>query len=65
MSVKAAHELENETEKPGSSEDFPALEEKIYKTSSCSNQRGRPKRLPSATPTASATNWSSVKKSWI
>jgi len=32
MSVKAAHEVENETEKPGPSEDFPALEEKIYKT---------------------------------
>ena len=28
MSVNAAHELENEAAKPGSSEDFPALEEK-------------------------------------
>ena len=32
MSVKVAHELENETVRPVSSEDFPALEEKIYKT---------------------------------
>ena len=32
MSVKVARELENETERPASSEDFPALEEKIYKT---------------------------------
>jgi septation ring formation regulator EzrA len=31
MSVKVARELENETEKPVSGEDFPALEEKIYK----------------------------------
>jgi chromosome segregation ATPase len=32
MSVKVARELENETDKLTSSEDFPALEEKIYKT---------------------------------
>lgn len=32
MSVKVAHELETETPRPVSSEDFPALEEKIYKT---------------------------------
>ena len=31
MSVKVARELENDTEKLVSSEDFPALEEKIYK----------------------------------
>lgn len=31
MSVKVARELENETEKQVSGEDFPALEEKIYK----------------------------------
>src|SRR5207302_4708250 len=31
MSIKAVHELENETEKLIGSEDFPALEEKIYK----------------------------------
>lgn len=30
MSVKVARELENETEKQVSGEDFPALEEKIY-----------------------------------
>src|SRR5260370_29192545 len=32
MSVKAMRDLENETEKPVASEDFPALEQKIYKT---------------------------------
>jgi len=32
MSVKVAQELENETPRAVSSEDFPALEEKIYKT---------------------------------
>lgn len=31
MAVKLARELENDTEKLVSSEDFPALEEKIYK----------------------------------
>lgn len=31
MSVKVARELENDTEKLVASEDFPALEEKIYK----------------------------------
>lgn len=31
MSVKVMRELEGETEKPVASEDFPALEEKIYK----------------------------------
>lgn len=31
MSVKVARELGNETEKQVSGEDFPALEEKIYK----------------------------------
>jgi hypothetical protein len=31
MSTKAVHELENETEKLVASEDFPALEQKIYK----------------------------------
>jgi chromosome segregation ATPase len=32
MSVKAVRDLENETEKLVASEDFPALEQKIYKT---------------------------------
>ena len=32
MSVKVAHEFETEAPRPVSSEDFPALEEKIYKT---------------------------------
>jgi hypothetical protein len=31
MSVKVIRELENESEKPVPTEDFPALEEKIYK----------------------------------
>ena len=31
MSSKAVHELENETGKLAGSEDFPALEQKIYK----------------------------------
>lgn len=31
MSVKVMRELENDTEKPVAAEDFPALEEKIYK----------------------------------
>ncbi|HEY6251490.1 MAG TPA: hypothetical protein VI685_16145 [Candidatus Angelobacter sp.] len=31
MSVKVMRELENDSEKPTSAEDFPALEEKIYK----------------------------------
>ncbi len=32
MPVKAVRDLENETEKLVASEDFPALEQKIYKT---------------------------------
>src|SRR5690348_10771792 len=32
MSVKVAHEVERETEKLVSGEEFPALEERIYKT---------------------------------
>jgi hypothetical protein len=32
MPVKAVRDLENETERLVASEDFPALEEKIYKT---------------------------------
>lgn len=32
MSLKVARELEPETENVNSTEDFPALEEKIYKT---------------------------------
>ncbi len=31
MSIKAVHDLENETEKLIGSENFPALEQKIYK----------------------------------
>ena len=31
MSVKLVRDLENDTERPAASEDFPALEEKIYK----------------------------------
>lgn len=31
MSVKVMRELENDTERPAAGEDFPALEEKIYK----------------------------------
>lgn len=31
MSVKVLRELESDTEKPAGGEDFPALEEKIYK----------------------------------
>ena len=62
MSLKLARELEPETETKTFNDDFPALEEKIYKAIELLNRRAKARPPRSATPIACASNWRRAKK---